>query len=101
MLHQATLVRISHKAESKDMQSVKDPFLTAFIGTLSESDLINVSNGLLATEEVKDDFLNALQKGTDAMNSFTEHRLKDGSHTEFFQPIKNSIKKIINTHKIL
>ena len=52
---------------------------------------------MLATEEVKNDLLNALQKGAEAMNSFIEDRVKDDFHTEFFQLIKNRIKKTINT----
>ena len=82
--------------DEKDIQSVSDPFLTAFTNS-SKFDLISVSNGLLATEEVKNDLLNALQKGAEAMNSFIEDRVKDDFHTEFFQLIKNRIKKAINT----
>ena len=55
--------------DEKDIQSVTDPFLPAFTD-FSKFDLISVSQGLLATEEVKNDLLNALQKGAEAMNSF-------------------------------
>ena len=51
------------KKDEKDVQVVIDTFQDLFIDPFSNSDLLCVSNGLLAKDEVKEDLLKAHQKG--------------------------------------
>ena len=68
--------RIEHGEH--DVSTIIQIFLESFIDPLSQNDLLCISNGVLATGEVRDDLLGAREKGKAAMGTFIETRLLKG-----------------------
>ena len=54
---------------------------------------------MIATKEVKDDFLSAEEKGRAAMKEFVESRLAENAKVEFFSPIKKMKLRTFATMK--
>ena len=58
-----------------------------------------MSNGVLATDEVRDDLLNAVPKGKDALNTFIDERLTTDPKVEFLEPVKKMKLKMFSHMK--
>ena len=54
----------------EDIKLIMDVAQTLFVHPFSHNDLICISNGLVATEDVKKDLITAEQKGKQAMKDF-------------------------------
>ena len=82
-------LRVSRIArDEKDVLSVNNIFENVFINPFSQNNLLCISNGLVATEDVKKDLLQAKERGKAAMEVFIESRLTPEAEAEFFSPIK-------------
>ena len=74
--------------DERDIQSVLEVINNIFINPFSDNDLLCISNGLVATDEVKYDLLTAREKGIKAMVTFHESRLASTPEQDFFTPVK-------------
>ena len=74
--------------DERDIQSVLEVVNNVFINLFSDNDLLCISNGLVATDEVKYDLLTAREKGIKAMVTFHESHLASTPEQDFFTPIK-------------
>ena len=82
-------LRVSRIArDEKDVLSVINIFENVIINPFSQNNLLCISNGLVATEDVKKDLLQAKERGKAAMEVFIESRLTPEAEAEFFSPIK-------------
>ena len=73
---------------------------TLFIHPFSRNNLICISNGLMATEDVRKDLISEKQKGKQAMEEFVDKHLGEGPQSEFFTPIKMKLKTFSTLKKI-
>ena len=70
----------------RDIQAIIDVKL--FVSPFSKRELVCISNGMIATKEVKDDFLSAEEKGRAAMKEFVESRLAENAKTNSLVHVK-------------
>ena len=87
------------KKDERDVQAIIDVAKNVFINPFSRSSLISISNGMVATENVREDLLNAKEKGMEAMEEFITSRLTENPEVEFFDPIKKMKLKTFSTMK--
>ena len=59
-----------------------------FINPFSDSPLLCISNGMLASDEVKNDLLNTKEMGQEAMIKFKEDRLSANATKSLLDPMK-------------
>ena len=76
------------KRDEKDVQHLIEVLTETFIDPFSSNDLLCISNGVLATEEVRDDLLTAKTKGEEKMQTFINNRLLEEGKASMFDPIK-------------
>ena len=69
---------------SRVIESIECSFINPFV---EENDLVILSSGVKATEEIKD-FLNAESYGKSAMDDFVKNRLSEKPVQDLFDPIK-------------
>ena len=74
--------------DEPDIQAIIGVAQTLSVSLFSKSELVSISNGMIATKEVKDDLLSAEEKGRAAIKEFLESRLAENAEVEFFSPIK-------------
>ena len=74
--------------DEKDVSAVINIFENIFINPFSQNQLLCISNGLVATQDVKKDLLGANERGKAAMEKFVQSRLSPQPESEFFTPIK-------------
>ena len=85
--------------DEQDIQAITDVAQTFFVSPFSKSELVCISNGMIATKEIKDDLLSAEEKGRAAMKEFIESRLAENAEVEFFSPIKKMKLRTFATMK--
>ena len=73
--------------DEKDVHTISNLFQTLWSSPFEENDLINLSTGVIATEDVKHDLLNAYDKGVDAYNKFAEEQLSRSRTISFMEKI--------------
>ena len=66
------------------VQNIINVLQETFINPFSDSDLICISNGLAATDIVKDNLLNAVDYGKSTMQRFCKDRLEEGATVDIF-----------------
>ena len=76
------------KKDENDVNAVISTLTGMFIHPFSENPLMSISTGILATEDVSHDLLNAKSLGKDAMNKFISERLRQDSTVSVFDPMK-------------
>ena len=86
--------------DQSDVQTVQDTITSLFVHTFSESQLVILSSGIVATEKIESGLLEADTKGEEQMKNFIEKRLVDQT-IDFYEPIKqlnlgmfSSLKKV-------
>ena len=86
--------------DQSDVQTVQDTITSLFVHTFSESQLVILSSGIVATEKIESGLLEADAKGEEQMKNFIEKRLVDQT-IDFYEPIKqlnlgmfSSLKKV-------
>ena len=77
------------KRDESDVSRVIESIQCSFINPFGEeNDLVTLSSGVKATEEIKDHLLNAESYGKSAMDDFVKNRLSEKPVQDFFDPIK-------------
>ena len=74
--------------DERDIQAIIDVKQTLFVSPFSKSDLVCILNGMIATKEVKDDFLSAEEKGRAVMKEFVESRLAENAKANSLVHVK-------------
>ena len=74
--------------DERDVQAIIDVAQTLFVSPFSESKVVCISNGMIATKEVKDDLLSAEEKGRAAMKEFVESRLAENTKSNSLVELK-------------
>ena len=74
--------------DEQDIQVIIDAAQTLFVSPFSKSELLCISNGMIATKDVKDDLLSTEEKGRAAMTKFLENRFVENAEVKFFSPVK-------------
>ena len=84
------------KRDESDVSRVIESIQCSFINPFgAENDLVILSSGVKATEEIKDHLLNAESYGKSAVDEFVKNRLSEKPVQDFFDPIKKrSFKNI-------
>ena len=84
------------KRDESDVSRVIESIQCSFINPFGEeNDLVILSSGVKATEEIKDHLLNAESYGKSAVDEFVKNRLSEKPVQDFFDPIKKrSFKNI-------
>ena len=79
---------------------MQDTITSLFVYPFSESQLVVLSSGIVATEKIESDLLEAETKGEEQMKNFIEKHLVDQT-IDFYEPIKqlslgtfSSLKKV-------
>ena len=78
------------KKDEADIQAVISVLTDTFVHPFSESTLVSVSTGIVATEDVAKDLMSAQSKGTAAMETFILERLGENPKLSIFDTIKKS-----------
>ena len=71
-----------------------------FINDFTDSHLVCISKGLVATEKVCENLMNAKTHGKNTMKTFMKERLEEGATIDFFEPLKKlGLKTFSNLRK--
>ena len=76
--------------DQSDVQTVQDNITSLFVHPFSESQLLGLSSGIVTTEKIESDLLDAETKGEEQIKNFIEKRLIDQT-IDFYEPIKQLI----------
>ena len=76
--------------DQSDVQTVQDNITSLFVHPFSESQLLGLSSGIVTTEKIESDLLDAETKGEEQIKNFIEKRLIDQT-IDFYEPIKRLI----------
>ena len=86
--------------DQSDVQTVQDTITSLFVYPFSESQLVVLSSGIVATEKIESDLLEAETKGEKQMKNFIEKHLV-AQTIDFYEPITqlslgtfSSLKKV-------
>ena len=73
-----------------------------FIHPFSNSELVCISNGPLASTDVTENLLNAQKHGAEAMKNFMVDRLEEGAPVDFYEPMKKkNLKTFSHMRKVV
>ena len=76
------------KKDLKGVQEINHLLKEVFIHPFEEQGLVSLSNGIVATRDIKDDLMNTYWLGNKAMNNFINERLSENGSVDFLEPVK-------------
>ena len=79
--------------DERDVNTLTNLFQTLWRSPFENSELSNISTGVTATQDVKDDLLHAYMKGMDAYNNFVTERLCHPRIKSFMDKIPRQMLK--------
>ena len=74
--------------DNRDVCTIVEILTEAFINPFSESPLVCISTGIVASETLSNDILNAKEEGTKSMEKFIIERLSNERDKSFYDPLK-------------
>ena len=74
--------------DNRDVCTIVEILTEAFINPFSESPLVCTSIGIVASETLSNDILNAKEEGTKSMEKFIIERLSNERDKSFYNPLK-------------
>ena len=83
------------KTDTEDVCNVVEILSDTFIIPFTDSHLVCISNGLVATEEVCESLMNAKTHGENAMTTFVKERLEEGLTIDFFEPLNKRVENVL------
>ena len=90
--------------DERDVEKLIQILTEGFIDPFSKNELLCLSNGMLATEKVRNDLLTAKEKGEESMETFIKNRLLEDAKMSMFDPIKKlnlgTFSKMMKTVKV-
>ena len=94
---------ISHiKRDIADVCNMVEILSDTFINPFTDSHLVCILNGLVATGEVYESLMNAKTHGKNAMTTFLKERLEERATIDFFEPSKKlGLKIFSNLRKVV
>ena len=87
------------KKDENDVNSLVSLLQDTFINPFSDNPVLCISNGMVASDEISKDLLNAKDKGRISMETFTNERLSSTATSCLFDPIKKLQLKTFSTMK--
>ena len=90
------------KKDNEDVKDIIEVLKENFIHPFSNRELVCISNGLVAPEDVSENFLNAKMHGAKLMKQFMSDRLEEGATIDFYQPMKKKgLKTFTHMRKVV